>query len=222
MSIKNKKSLQKEKRREKANASLFDKAKTFLAKEENAVRSDKKKQFVFFVLGFLVSYLLLTAIVGLIPQIFFKSATGGTVQFFLSLQGVATQNASVISCNEFSWFSDYASGECYSFFAGARTEGDKQIIISWLCTGILEIIILISAILASFGVSGKKKLIGVGAAIVAGVIFNLARILITVNFILTQEGPVVELAHDVLFRLVLFIYIVLVYVIWFNWAMGKK
>ncbi len=201
----------------KKEVGIIDKAKTFLAKEENAVRSDKKKQFVFFVLGFLVSYLLITAIIGVVPQVLFKSATGGTVQFFLSLQGVATQNASVISCNEFSWFSDYATGECYSFFVG-----EKQIIISWLCTGILVIIILISAILASFGVSWNKKLIGVGAAIGAGVIFNLARIIITVNFILTQSGPVVELAHDILFRLVLFIYIVLVYVIWFNWAMGKK
>ncbi|MFA6065375.1 MAG: exosortase/archaeosortase family protein [archaeon] len=201
----------------KKEVSIFDKFKNFLSKEEDAVRTDKKKQFVFFVLGFLVSYLLITAIIGFIPQIFFKSATGSAVQVLLSLQGVQTQNASVITCNEFSWFTDYAAGECYSFFAS-----DKQIIISWLCTGILEIIILISAILASFGVNWNKKLIGIGAAIVAGVVFNLARIWITVNFILTQQGPVVELAHDVLFRIVLFIYIVLVYVLWFTWAAKEK
>jgi len=202
---------------QKREEGTFDRAKKFFLKEEKAVRSDKKKQLVFFVLGFLLFYLILTTIVGIVPQVFFKSTTGNVVQVLLSLQGVQTQNGVILECNEFSWVMDYATGECYSFFAK-----EKQIIISWLCTGILEIIILISAILASFGISWNKKIIGAGVAIVAGVIFNLARILITVNFILTQSGPVVELAHDVLFRIVLFIYIVLVYVLWFNWANGKK
>jgi len=206
----------------KEKESAFDKVKNFFIKEEKAVQSDKKKQFVFFVLGFLIAYLLLTAIVGVIPQIVYKSATGGAVQTLLTLQGIQIQNPQIIACNEFSWITDYAQGECYSFFASARTEGDKQIIISWLCTGVLEIIILISAILASFGVNWHKKLIGAIGAIIAGVIFNLLRIWVTVNFIIGQPGPVAEIAHDVLFRIVLFIYIVVVYVIWFQWAMKRK
>jgi exosortase/archaeosortase family protein len=202
--------------------SLLSKAKSFFSKEEKEVRTNKKKQFVFFILGFLLSYLIITTIVGIVPDIFYKTATGKVVESVLLIQGVKIQELGQIDCSEFSWVTDTTNGQCYSFLANPSTSGEKQIIISWLCTGVLEIIILISAILASFGINWKKKIAGIGIAIIAGVIFNLLRILITVNFILTQSGEIVELTHDVLFRLVLFIYIVVVYVLWFNWSVKKK
>lgn len=188
-----------------------------IKKEHKSIRSNEKKQLIYFLMGFVLSYLTLSFLISLISQEFFKQLIGLGVEFFLNLFGNNTVSQGFVLCNEYSWLYEGISGTCYSFLVGTKT-----IHIAWLCTGILEIIILVSAILASFGINNKAKLIGVLIAIIVGIIFNLIRIIITINIALTQNIQVIEFAHDVLFKLVLFIYITVFYVLWFYWAKNKK
>ncbi len=189
----------------------------YFKEQHKKIRTDKKKQFVFFVLGFVLSYLILTVLVSIVPDIYYKEAVGGMVRGALGAQGINTTSVGNVECMEFSWLSDTAKGSCYSFTA----EG-KNIVISWLCTGILEIIILICAIIASFGVKWKEKAVGIIAAIILGIVFNILRIGITINLIFSQDVATVEIAHDALFRIILFVYIAVVYIIWFYWAANKS
>lgn len=243
MPIKNKKARKKEERKkeEKIIPAIIKKSgflKEYLKKQGEKIRANKRKQFAFFVLGFILAYLVLTFAVSLVPETAIKQAVGETVRGALSLQGINTTEEGIIFCQENSWIGDTVKGECYSFFIvqngkvlteeleqaleqAPHPEG-KAIVISWLCTGVLEIIILVSAIIASFGVSWRKKIIGVIAAAILGALFNLLRIWVTINLILTQNTQTVELAHDMLFRFILFIYIFAVYVIWFYWAAKEK
>ncbi|MFA5930879.1 MAG: exosortase/archaeosortase family protein [archaeon] len=217
MSIKKKAVLKNSK---KNNDNIFDSVKKYFQAQEEKIVSDNKKQLVFFVLGFVFFYLLITGLVLLIPSEFYKAAVGKSVQSIISLQGIPTSEGSFIGCTEANWIGAEIPSNCYFFQTNTTIE--KVIFISWLCTGILEIIVLASAILASFGVSWKKKLQGILVAIILGVIFNLLRIVITVNIILGQEGQIVEFTHDLLFRVILFVYIVGFYVLWFYWANGKE
>jgi exosortase/archaeosortase family protein len=207
----------KEIKKKNSKKDFASKAKNYFSEQEELIKSDQKKQFVFFILGFILCYLVITAIISFIPAMFFEQTTGQAVQILLSAQGMNSDSIGAIKCTEFSYLGETTESQCYSF-----NIGEKQIVISWLCAGVLEIVILISAIFASFGINNKKKLIGAFVAIILGVVFNLLRVWVTVNIILTQEVGTVEIAHDLLFRVILFVYIVIVYVIWFNWAEKSK
>ncbi len=93
--------------------------------------------------------------------------------------------------------------------------------ISFLCTGLLEIAVLASAILASYGISWSRRILGVLIAVFFAHLFNLARIVITVFAVLEQPPYVAELAHDFLFRLLLFAIVFLMYAVWFAIVTGK-
>ncbi|MFA5763590.1 MAG: exosortase/archaeosortase family protein [archaeon] len=192
---------------------LFEKeissVKKYWQGQEKKIVASPRKQFTFFILTFVLSYLILTALVSPF-ELGAKEFTGKSAEIFLAAGGNSISESGFYTATD---------GEVvYSFFAN-----DKQIIISWLCSGVLEIIILICAMLASFGIAFRQKLIGIGIAIVAGVIFNTLRIWITLSLILTQNAAVFEIAHDLLFRIVLFVYIIIVYVIWFYWTqVGTK
>jgi len=186
-------------------ADTFEKIKKYFNEQEEKIVKDQKKQFTWFVLGFLIFYLVLSGIALPFADTL-KESTGRSSETLLNIQGIATKsNGSV----------ELETENAYSFEV---VQSGQTIFISWLCSGVLEIIILVSAILASFGVSWKKKFIGIIIAAIIGYVFNLLRILVTLNIILTQNAQVFEVAHDVLFRVVLFVYIIIVYVLWFNWA----
>ncbi len=195
---------------------LVSKIKDYFENENKKIRSDEKRQLIYFLAGFILFYLILSLILGLVPQIIYKQITANTVESVLNFEGIKTTSLGVLPCDEFSWLSDGVVGTCYAF-----SVNDKTIFIAWLCTGVLEIIILISAILASFGIKRKAKIIGIILAIIVGIIFNVLRILVTIHIVLTQNLQVVEFAHDILFKVVLFVYITVFYVAWFYWAMRK-
>ncbi|MFA6269483.1 MAG: exosortase/archaeosortase family protein [archaeon] len=201
----------------KNDKSIIASAKNYFSKQEEKIVEDKRKQFAFFILGFILFYLVVSALAMIVPSELYKGVVGNTVQGVLAIEGVTTQSNGFVTCTESNWIGLEITSNCYSFDVNGKT-----ILISWLCTGVLEIIVLIAAMLASFGVNWEKKIKGIGLAIVAGIIFNILRIAITVNIVLTQNLQTIELAHDLLFRLVLFIYIVGVYVMWFNWAMKSS
>lgn len=184
-------------------SNIFDKIKNYYNSVEESVKSNPKKQLVYFVLGFVFFYLLLTEIAYAFPKGFFENFVGLQVNFLLNLIGVNT----IVT-----------SGEVFEMFL---PESQKLIIISWLCTGVLEVIILISTMIVTFGVRAKEKIIGIIIALILGHFFNLLRILITIQIIITQNAAAFELAHDLLFRATLFLYIVIVYALWFGWGIKK-
>ncbi|VVB76505.1 Uncharacterised protein [uncultured archaeon] len=198
-------------------AGITDSVKNYFQAQMKNIRASQTKQFAFFVLGFALFYLVITGVVGVVPQQLFKEATGLTLSSILSAEGINVKEIGAVACTETSWAGIDVESTCYSFLAN-----DKQIIISWLCTGILEIIVLVSAMLASFGISLRKKLYGIVIAVIAGVIFNIIRLAVTANLILSQNVATVELAHDLMFRIILFFYILGVYVIWFYYSAKEE
>lgn len=99
---------------------------------------------------------------------------------------------------------------------------DFPIAITYLCTGLLEMLILASVIIASFGVGAKEKILGIIAALVAIVIFNTFRIVATVLMILNLDLQTAELSHNILFRIFLFLVIAGFYFVWFMWAVKRS
>ena len=196
---------------QKKSGGFLGEAREYIEKQEEKVRGSQRKQFAWFVLGFILFYTILSGAAYMAPAIVFEASAGLPLAAALVAQGnnVGTE-ACVLENGEQAFCMDISSQQ-----GGAE---QKQIIISWLCSGVLEIIILASAMLASFGVSWKKKFIGIAVAVPAGYVFNLLRVWVTANIILTQNVATIEFAHDLLFRAVLFVYITAFYVAWFYWA----
>lgn len=94
------------------------------------------------------------------------------------------------------------------------------IVINELCTGVLETMILVAAIVATLEIHWKKRAIGAVAAVIGIFVFNQIRIVSTVFFILNAPIDWVVLSHDVLFRIFLFVTIAVFY--WLFLKMGKK
>jgi len=91
--------------------------------------------------------------------------------------------------------------------------------ISELCTGLMETMLIVGAIIASIGMSWKKRLIGAGATLIIAVIFNHLRIVVTTLLILgTNDLTLIEFTHNILFRITLLVIIAGLYIIWFYWA----
>jgi len=94
------------------------------------------------------------------------------------------------------------------------------IVINELCTGILETMILVAAIIATMEIHWKKRAIGAVAAVIGIFLFNQIRIVSTVFFILNAPIDLVVLSHDVFFRVFLFVTIAVFYWAFLRW--GKK
>ena len=96
--------------------------------------------------------------------------------------------------------------------------GPSEIVFSSLCTGLLELSVLVSAIIASRGIKIKKRIIGVAFATLTVFVFNIMRIYITISFILSQNLNEAEILHNILFKSFLFVVIVGFYFLWFKWS----
>ena len=168
---------------------------------EHQIRTELKKSLVF-IAGFVVFFIGLSLGISIIPASFLELPTAGLTQQFL----LFTAKPASLTFQE-PILLEIAQG--------------KEIAISYLCTGFLELIILVSAILASQGIEWKKRMKGVWFAAVGTQIFNLLRIWVTIFFILNSETATIDLVHNVLFRLTLFVVIAGFYFIWFGWATGK-
>ncbi|MDD3159950.1 MAG: exosortase/archaeosortase family protein, partial [Candidatus ainarchaeum sp.] len=185
---------------------FIDSIKNYFLINEEKIKQSKRLQFTFFILLFLVFFLFFSII--LTPfQIPIKQFTGKTIESILSLQGIKTNFIGLV---------EIETGEIVYSFDLISNGLNQQFFISWLCTGIFEIIILCGAIFASIGIKSKEKLNGILLAIIVGVIFNFIRIILVINIYLLFGLNAENLTHDILFRLFLFIYITLFYVVWFN------
>jgi len=90
------------------------------------------------------------------------------------------------------------------------------IIISFLCTGILEFCLLSSAIFASKGIDLFKRFYGFLIAIPLVIFFNLFRITLTTYIITIANLGLAEFMHGFLFRIFLVIIVVGFYYFWFK------
>ncbi|MCR4335064.1 MAG: exosortase/archaeosortase family protein [archaeon] len=93
---------------------------------------------------------------------------------------------------------------------------------SYLCTGLLELALIWSATLASFGIELKKRIIGsiIGTIILVG--FNFFRIISSVLVIAWFGLNAGNFSHDLLFRVFLFVTIAGFYFLWFRWSTKTK
>ena len=94
--------------------------------------------------------------------------------------------------------------------------------ISYLCTGILELSLVWSAVIASAGVGAGKRAAGVAAGTAVLVFFNFLRIISSILIILFFGFDAGNFSHDALFRVFLFATIAGFYYFWLNWATEGK
>ncbi|MFH1224851.1 MAG: exosortase/archaeosortase family protein [Candidatus Diapherotrites archaeon] len=93
--------------------------------------------------------------------------------------------------------------------------------VSYLCTGLLEMLLLVAAVAASFGIEIRKRALGIAGAVAATVLFNLLRITASILLIVFYGLGIAEIGHEILFRLFLFVTVAGYYTLWFWWATGQ-
>lgn len=102
-------------------------------------------------------------------------------------------------------------------------QNGKSIEISELCTGRTELLIIVSAIIASLGIDWRKRAIGAVAAGLITILFNFFRIFIAAVLILgASDIALIEFTHNILFRVFLFFTIAVLYIGWFYWAVSSE
>lgn len=88
--------------------------------------------------------------------------------------------------------------------------------ISPLCAGLLEMILLASAIAATNTASLSKKIKGILVGVTLLYLFNVFRIIITVQQLVYTPLSFAEFTHDVFFRVVLIAGFAAIYSAWLN------
>jgi len=163
---------------------------------EDAVKGGK------FLLILILVYVIFSLLIGLIPLEWIELLLAKVVLFFLNLTGmngeIVFQEPVLILFENFS------------------------VQISYLCTGLLEFVLLVSAVIATEGIKRKKKIFGIIGAGIVTFVFNIVRIVFTVSLISESSLEVIELTHDVLFRISLFVLIAGYYFLWYYFSVKKK
>jgi exosortase/archaeosortase family protein len=148
---------------------------------------------------------VLNLLVWLFPPLFFENLTAHATSGILNISGIPN------------------SVETNGTVSILLQNPENTIIaISDLCTGLLETIILVSAIAATMEIHWKKRAVGAVAAVVGIFVFNQIRIVSTIYFILNAPLAVVELSHDTLFRVFLFVAIAVFYWLFLKWGKAKQ
>jgi len=92
---------------------------------------------------------------------------------------------------------------------------------TYLCTGLLEMALVWSATLSSFGIELKKRVTGFFAGTLVLIGFNFFRIIASILIIVWFGLDAGNFSHDILFRAFLFVTIAGFYFYWFRWATKK-
>ncbi|MEK6902702.1 MAG: exosortase/archaeosortase family protein [archaeon] len=98
----------------------------------------------------------------------------------------------------------------------------KLIEISPLCSGLLEMILLASAIIVTPSASVRKKVVGLVIGIFILYVFNLFRMGVTLLQLEHASFSFAEITHDILFRVILIVGFALLYAVWLNFSSMKK
>jgi exosortase/archaeosortase family protein len=99
---------------------------------------------------------------------------------------------------------------------------DVDFVISRLCSGDVEIALLVSLLLASFDVLLVWRL--VGALLGAVFLFLMNPLRIALTLLLTKDSGMEtgDFYHSIIFRLFLFVLLVLYYFAWYKMFAGRK
>lgn len=158
-----------------------------------------------FVLFLIVALAVLGLLVSLVPGLFFEHATAQASSAILNAIGV--QNRVDVG---------------NQVLIQLKNENNSTVIINDLCTGVLETVVLVAAILATFEIAWKKRVMAALVAVLAIFVFNQIRIVSTVFFILHAPLDIVVLSHDIFFRIFLFVTIAVFYGVFLNWGKNHQ
>lgn len=186
------------------NKGFFSELKDYWAEQEEKMLKKPFKKYWFFILFFLVWYLFFNLVFSFFPLFSFEQFIGTIIVFILGFFGWELFEFGVVE------------PLVLIFSNGISLQ------ISYLCTGAMEIFILFAAILATFEISLKEKIKGIIIFGVLAFIFNILRIVFTALLIPSNSIEFVEFAHDIFFRILLFIVIALFYIIWVYFSMKNK
>ncbi|MFH1234341.1 MAG: exosortase/archaeosortase family protein [Candidatus Diapherotrites archaeon] len=186
--------------------SFFRRGLEGIAGEEfrGKAKEEAKKSAYFLFLAFF-SIFALFVLSSLVPLEWSESFVAGTVLYGLNAAGLHGYIAPV------------ETGDAVAIIL----ENGPSIQISYLCTGLLETILLAGVILASAGIPIYKRIIGVAVGAIASAVLNFARIFATIYFIYNSGIETVEFIHNFFFRAFLFISVFCFYALWFRWATGS-
>ncbi len=160
----------------------------------------------------------------------------GTGKFLLGLAALFLLFNFVFSLLPLQWPEDfYARGTLAALqalgFKGEVVAGEPVLVyllgfsaplgFTYLCTGLLELALVWSAVLTSFGIDLKRRAIGVAVGAIVLVLFNFVRIISSVLVIAWFGLDAGNFAHDIFFRTFLFVTVAGYYYAWFRWAAGK-
>src|SRR3989344_4218751 len=168
----------------------------FFAWSEHDLRIAGK--FIFF---FALAFAFINSFLALADILFFETLFAVPTGFFLSLIGFENTlalGAEPVTMN----------------IAGL----DNTIAFTYLCTGLLEWIIITSAIFASTEAKREKRIHGVLGATIGVFAFNLFRINASILAVLFLGLETAAFSHDIFFRAFLFISIAGFYWAWLRYA----
>ncbi len=172
-------------------------AKNLFSKKES-IKTGK------FLLGFGASFLALSALLFFVPLEW--------IEFFFAA-------ATLLLLNALGFAGEIVFGEPVLIQLQALS---LPIAITYLCTGLLEAVVVVSAVAASFGIPAKKRIVGVALGLLAIVAFNVVRIVASILIIIFLGLDAGEFSHDLLFRIFLFATIAGYYFFWFRWVTKKN
>ena len=164
-------------------------------------KNEHKKALLFlflFIFVFSLSYLL-----------FAKSPISGYINYFFGFSSSVVLSVFGVSNN---FVFDSLTKTSTIVVSNLK----EPIVISFLCSGILEFCLLISAILSSVGVSLNKRIVGALLCNSNHIFFNLTRIVVTSLIIINSNLSFANFVHGFLFRLFLIIIVIGTYYVWFR------
>ena len=168
----------------------------FFAWSEHDLRIAGK--FIFF---FAASFAIINSVVSFFDIVFFEALFAAPTSFFLSLIGFENTLA-------------LGTEPVTMTIAGL----ENVIAFTYLCTGLLEWMIITSAILASTEAKTEKRLKGVLFATIGVFAFNLFRINASILAVLFIGLEAASFSHDIFFRVFLFLSIAGFYYAWLKYA----
>jgi exosortase/archaeosortase family protein len=89
-----------------------------------------------------------------------------------------------------------------------------------VCSGVTEMAVILAALMASYDVGIKNRVMGVAAGFAVILVVNPLRIATTI--LLFEKSAIIgEMFHDILFRISLFVVVLVYYVVWYNMSVKR-
>lgn len=178
--------------------------KTFLKNIKKDLKNIKKiKSSFYFLFYFLISFITIYLLLS-------KTALYNFINYFFG--AVSTKLLNIFYNIPATFYFNSFEKVTYIFVPSIEI----PIAIVFLCTGILEFSLIFSAIISSFNIPFKKRIIWVLLASIIVIFFNIFRITFTIFLINVLDIKVADFFHGFLFRLFLILVVVGIYYFFIN------